>query len=263
MLGRPHDFEVCAARDSRDASGRAPSARSHFGALDNASGVENLRRSWLVLIAILVGCEGLEESDDGLDGECESGLTLMGDSLTSRPGWADLVIESFEPGFVRRAALGGLETRHFLPDQVLSKVLQVRTCDVMILLGTNDSTNRVPWEEFLENYEIIIDDLIESHGVERIIVNIPPMRFDGRGNLRIAQAELLFLYRMLLLDLCARDTEDEIECGIDLFMHLSLSHFLSDGTHFNMPGHIRVYELVAEVLPIPRLVEVEMFRAPR
>ena len=262
MLAKPGDLEVCEARDSREASGRVPPTRSHSGVLDNASGVEDLRRSWLLLIAILVACEVSEESVEELEGECQPGLTLVGDSLTSLPGWADLVIESFEPGFVRRAALGGLETKHFLPGQLLSSLLEIRTCEVAILLGTNDSDRNVPWEEFIENYETIVDDLIESHGVERIIVNIPPKPFDHRGNLRLTQAGRLFLYRMLLLDLCARDTEDVIECGLDLFVDVSVNHILPDGTHFNVFGHLLVYELIAEVLPIPQLVDVEMIRGP-
>lgn len=219
-----------------------------------------MRRSWLLLIAILVGCEVTDETADTLEGECQPGLTLMGDSLTALPGWADLVIESFEPGHVRRAALGGLETRHFLPGELVSSLLEVRTCEVMILLGTNDSGRNVPWEVFLANYETIIDHLVESHGVERIIVNIPPKPFDERGRLRLSQTGLLFLYRMLLLDLCERDEEDVIECGVDLFVDASVNHILPDGTHFNMFGHLLLYELVAELLPIPELVEIETFR---
>ena len=62
-----------------------------------------MRRAILILfVCLLFACEDGE--DDDPTPPCAHTATLMGDSLTALPGWANLIQDEFLPGEIRIAA---------------------------------------------------------------------------------------------------------------------------------------------------------------
>ena len=214
-----------------------------------------MRMVLLLLLGCIVACEGGDHDDSTHDLE----ITFMGDSITTMfDGYATRMHEELPPGVVGIAARSGPSSASWVPGSEFYEFheFQNRTpMLVTILLGTNDARGGVTAEEYGENVNSIVADLL-TDGVQRVILIIPPRQFIGETE-DTEKVHLLAQYRLQLLELCLAGGE-AVECGPDLFVELGVDDFDPEGVHAvrvhpNAQGHARIARVLMPMLDIPAL----------
>jgi len=188
---------------------------------------------------IAIGC------GDGTNDQGGAEILMLGDSITSLPGYADLVIDDYGDDVASKHAFPGFATSDFLPDgdfYQAAEVRELRPRVVTILLGTNDASRLLDQAsnlEYANNIKAIIDALLRD-GTGRVVLIIPPRRFDDHrftdfvnGRLREYIFELEFI--------CSQ--RRRVTCAPFLYDLLNEEDFF-DGVHPNAAGH----ELIADAL---------------
>jgi lysophospholipase L1-like esterase len=197
-----------------------------------------VRRGILILFVCLLFACG-EGSDDDSPLPCEHTATLIGDSLTALPGWAQLIQDEFLPGEIRIAAGLGFTMRTMEPGKFWydrEEFDKFPPCTLVILLGSNDAGRfrQTPASSVLGFLNKIIDQTLDD-GAERILVMTPPPVFNP-DLIAIGTMDRLLEYHDGITERCERDPDDLVECGPDLFLEMEEIHFTTDGVHFSVLG---------------------------